>query len=140
MSHNWGNNIITIQGTNTIITIPVTKKLGAQTKQPKILICYDFHFGISDEVGDLMFATKSKLFSIGTVGIPKLAKLKQPISPFSSTGLGIIEQIPNVPIEPIFVLPIQIFIPHDTFKQHVLETFFQHKIGEIIINETSACE
>jgi hypothetical protein len=32
VSHNWGNNIITIQGTEIIITIHVTKKLGTQTK------------------------------------------------------------------------------------------------------------
>ncbi len=57
VSHNWGNNIITIQGTEIIITIHVTKKLGTQTKWPEILICYDFHFGISNEVEDLMFAT-----------------------------------------------------------------------------------
>jgi hypothetical protein len=83
-----------IQGTNTIITIPITKKLGAQTMRPEILISYDFHFGIFDEVEDLMFATESKLFSIGTIGVPKLAKLKQPISPSSSTSLGLIEEVP----------------------------------------------
>ncbi len=33
--HNWGNNIITIQGTNTIITIPIIKKLGAQISDLK---------------------------------------------------------------------------------------------------------
>jgi hypothetical protein len=30
--HEWGNNIITMQITNTIRTIHVTKKLGAPTK------------------------------------------------------------------------------------------------------------
>jgi len=56
MSHDWGNNIITIQGADTIKTILATKKLGAPTKCPKILVCYDFHFGIYDEEEDLMFA------------------------------------------------------------------------------------
>jgi hypothetical protein len=50
VSHDWGTNIIIIQGIGTIKTIPITKKLGAQTKRPKVLICYDFHFGISGEV------------------------------------------------------------------------------------------
>jgi hypothetical protein len=58
VSHDWGNTIIIIQGTNTIRTIPITKKLGAPTKHPKVLICYDFHFGIFDEKEDLMFTTK----------------------------------------------------------------------------------
>jgi hypothetical protein len=30
-------------------TILATKKLGVQTKRPKILVCYDFHAGILDE-------------------------------------------------------------------------------------------
>jgi hypothetical protein len=32
VSHNWGINIITIQGTSIVRTIHVTKKLGVQTK------------------------------------------------------------------------------------------------------------
>jgi hypothetical protein len=34
MSHDWGNNIITIQGACTVRTILVTKKFGAPTKHP----------------------------------------------------------------------------------------------------------
>jgi hypothetical protein len=43
--HNLGNNDI-IQGIDTIKSIPITKKLGAPTKCLKVLVCYDFHFGI----------------------------------------------------------------------------------------------
>jgi hypothetical protein len=60
--HDWGNNIIIIQGTSTIRTIPITKKLGTPTKHPKTLVCYDFHFRISNEEEDLMFVTKLGLF------------------------------------------------------------------------------
>jgi hypothetical protein len=67
VSHDWGNNTITIQGVDTILTIPVTKKLGTPTKCPKVLVCYDFHFRISKEEEDLMFATKSRVFSIGII-------------------------------------------------------------------------
>jgi hypothetical protein len=49
VSYNWGNNTIIIQGTNTVITIFVTKKLGAPTKHPKVFVCYDFHSGISNK-------------------------------------------------------------------------------------------
>jgi len=38
VSHHWGNNTITIQGNNTIRTIFVTKKLGAPTKNPYMLL------------------------------------------------------------------------------------------------------
>ncbi len=51
-----------MQGIGTIRTIFVTKKLGGQTKQPKVLVCYDFHFGIFDEEEDMMFVTKLNLF------------------------------------------------------------------------------
>jgi hypothetical protein len=51
-------------------TILITKKQGAQTKRPKILICCDFHFRILDEKEDVMFATKLDLFSIRTIEIP----------------------------------------------------------------------
>jgi hypothetical protein len=55
MSHDWGNNTIIIQEADIVRTIPITKKLGPPTKRLEILVCYDFHFGISDEKEDLMF-------------------------------------------------------------------------------------
>jgi hypothetical protein len=45
--HDWGNNTIIIQGNGIVITIFVTKKLGAPTKRPKILICYDFYHDLN---------------------------------------------------------------------------------------------
>jgi hypothetical protein len=56
VSHNWGNNTIIIQRADIVKTIPITKKLGAPTKHPKVLVCYDFHLRISDEEEDLVFA------------------------------------------------------------------------------------
>jgi len=70
VSHNWGTNIITIQGTTTVKTIPITKKLGAQTKRLKVLVCYDFHSRILNEKEDVMSFTKLNLFSIGTIEVP----------------------------------------------------------------------
>jgi hypothetical protein len=65
--HNWCNNIITIQRARTVRTIHVTKKFGAPTKHPEVLVCYNFHFRISDEEEDLMFTIELGLFSIGTI-------------------------------------------------------------------------
>jgi hypothetical protein len=72
MFHDWGNNTITIQGIDIVRTIHVTKKLGTPTKHLEVLICYDFHYGIFDEEKDFMFATKPRLFSIGTIVVPVL--------------------------------------------------------------------
>jgi hypothetical protein len=57
MSHYWGNNIIIIEGTRTVKTIFVTKKLETPTKRLEVSVCCDFHYGIFDEEEDLMFAT-----------------------------------------------------------------------------------
>jgi hypothetical protein len=51
-------------------TILVTKKLSVESKRPKVLICYDFHSEISNEMEDMMFAIKLDLFLIGTIVIP----------------------------------------------------------------------
>jgi hypothetical protein len=42
-----------------------------------VLVCYDFHYGIFDEEEDLMFATKPRLFSIGTIVVPTSVWLDQ---------------------------------------------------------------
>ncbi len=63
VSHDWGNNTITIQGIGIVKTIFVPKKPGAPTKQLEVLVCYDFHIRISNEEKDLMFDTEPKLFS-----------------------------------------------------------------------------
>ncbi len=70
MFHDWGNNTIIIQGTSTVRTIHVIKKLGALTKHLEVLVRYDFHFGICDEEEDLMFSIEPRLFSIGTIVVP----------------------------------------------------------------------
>jgi len=36
-----------------------------------VLLCYDYQNGITDEEKDIIFSTKPKLFSIGTISLPK---------------------------------------------------------------------
>jgi hypothetical protein len=43
-----------------------SKKLGVQTKRLEILVCYDFHFRISNDEDDVMFTIELDLFSIRT--------------------------------------------------------------------------
>jgi hypothetical protein len=67
VAHDWGSNIVTIQGNGTIRTITITKHLGSEVRRPKMLLCYDYQNGIIDEKEDMIFAIKPKLFSIGTI-------------------------------------------------------------------------
>jgi hypothetical protein len=91
VSHNWGNNIIIAQGTSIVRTIPITKKLGAPTKRLEVLVCYDFHFGISNEEEDLMFVIELGLLSIGSIVVPTLVKLEQHVNLIPSIGLNLVE-------------------------------------------------
>jgi len=38
VTHDWGNNVITIQGNGIVRTTSVNKKLGAKTKLPQVMI------------------------------------------------------------------------------------------------------
>ncbi len=89
--HDWSNNIIIIQGIGIVRTIHVTKKLGASTKHSKVLVCYDFHFGISDEEEGLMFATELGLFSIGTIVVLTSIWWYQHVQLTTSTNLDLVE-------------------------------------------------
>ncbi len=40
VTHDWGNNVITIQGNGTTKTISIKKKLGVDTRRPQVLVCY----------------------------------------------------------------------------------------------------
>jgi len=55
------------QGYNIIETITITKHLGNDIKQPKIIVCYDFQLRITNDEEDIMFMAKLKPFSIGTI-------------------------------------------------------------------------
>jgi len=41
--------------------------LGVKTRRPPVLVCYDLMEGLTYEEEDLVFETKPKLFSIGTI-------------------------------------------------------------------------
>jgi hypothetical protein len=68
-AHNWGNNIVTIQGNIMVKTIVVTKHMGIEVKMPKVL-CYSYLNGIIDEEEDIILAIELKLFNICTISLP----------------------------------------------------------------------
>jgi hypothetical protein len=41
--------------------------LGIETRRPQVLVCYDLMEGLINEEEYLIFETKPKLFSIGTI-------------------------------------------------------------------------
>jgi hypothetical protein len=63
--------VIIVQGNGIIKKISVNKKLGAITRRPQVLICYDLLERLTNEKEDLIFETKPELFSIGTITISK---------------------------------------------------------------------
>jgi hypothetical protein len=67
VAHDWGSNIVIIQGIRIVRTITITKHLGGEVRRPKVLLCYNYQNGIIDE--DIIFATKLKLFSIRTINL-----------------------------------------------------------------------
>jgi hypothetical protein len=91
VSHDWGNDTIIIQGTNIIRTTFVTKKFGAPTKHPKVLICYGFHSRIFDKEEDLMFIIEPGLFSIGTIIVLIPVWLDIVVKLITSAGLNLVE-------------------------------------------------
>ncbi len=63
--------MVPIQCNGTIKTISFNKKLEVEIKRPQILLCYDLLKGLTNEKENMIFETKSKLFSIGTITISK---------------------------------------------------------------------
>jgi hypothetical protein len=49
VTHDWGNNLITIEGTGMVQSIIVTKHLNNNTKCLEVLLCYDLIKGITDK-------------------------------------------------------------------------------------------
>jgi hypothetical protein len=47
VEHDWGNNMVIIQGNGTIETMATTKHLGSNVKQLEVLLCYDFYNNIT---------------------------------------------------------------------------------------------
>jgi len=53
--------------------------LGSEVRTFKVLLCYDYQNGITNEEEDIIFATKPKLFSIITISLPKTIKFMKTI-------------------------------------------------------------
>lgn len=76
VTHNWGNNLITIfQGNGIVCTIVVANHLiDNNTKWLEVLLCYDFVNGMNDEKKDVLLEVKPNLFIIKPITLlePKI--------------------------------------------------------------------
>jgi len=72
VTHDWGNNLITIEENGAVQTIIVTKHLDINTKHLEVLKCYDLMEGIIDEEKEIFFVVEPNLFTLGTITSSKL--------------------------------------------------------------------
>ncbi len=45
--------------------------MGGEVRKPKVSLFHDYQNGITNEEEDIIFITEPKLFSIGTISLPK---------------------------------------------------------------------
>jgi hypothetical protein len=56
------------------------KHLGGEVRKPIMLPCYDYQNGITNEEEDIIFATKPKLFSVGTTNLLETSQFVKTIN------------------------------------------------------------
>jgi hypothetical protein len=81
-----------------------------------------------------MFAIELDMFSIGTIKVP--IYIKPVFKLVCIPNLSIEKSFPKQLAEPMCVLNVNLAIPPDIVKHHLLETFFHPKVGKMIIDET----
>ncbi len=59
--------------------------MGGEVRRPKMLLCYNYQNGITNEEEDIIFAIELELFSIGTIN------LLQTIQYMKTTYVGIMD-------------------------------------------------
>ncbi len=142
VTHDWGNNVITIQGNGIVRTILVNRKLGIKTKRPQVLVCYDLLQRLTYEE-DLIFETKPKLLSIGTitflqemvsplnVRISKIKSTKESNSKQRMLNQIVIEVVPStVKSKDICVKP-KVSLEDKVY----FETYYHHSQDDIQVDE-----
>ncbi len=65
--HDWGTNMVTIEGNGIVKTIFVSKYLNGNIKGPQIIIGYNFMEGVIDEEEEIMRSFELDLLSIGMI-------------------------------------------------------------------------
>ncbi len=130
---------MTIQGNGTIRTVVVTKHLGTNVKQLKVLLCYNYQNGITNEKENIIFATKLEFFSISIINLldtfqsvdtikfnHKGTEVQNHCSNMNSTKFISVEREITNRCEPKVVLKDKVY----------LKTYYKHQLGNVQIDET----
>jgi hypothetical protein len=62
VTHDWRNNIITVEGNGMVQTISITKHLDRNTKSLKVLLCYNLMENVIDEKEEIFIIDKPDLY------------------------------------------------------------------------------
>ncbi len=106
-----------------------------------MLLCYNYQNGITNEEEDIIFAIKPKLFSIGTMSLPKIIQfmkttyvgimdtnVKTNISKQGSKVQNIGKKIPGNKFEPKVALKDKVYP----------KTYHKHQPRNVVMDETPA--
>jgi len=145
VTHDWGNNVITIQGNGIVRTILINRKLGAETRRPQALVCNDLMEGLTYEKEDLIFEIERKLISNGTitiyetvsllnVGVSKIRNVEEFDLKQGTNDQRVAEVVPlTVKLEDFYVTP-KVSLEDKVY----LETYYHHSQDDIQMNKTLA--
>ncbi len=103
--HNWGKNLITIEGNGVIRMIPITKHLDANIKRPEVFLCYDFANGITNEEEEIFLHAKPKLFNIRTITLLELRTLVSYIpleTSLEELKFDFLHTLGGIPVDEVF--------------------------------------
>jgi hypothetical protein len=65
VAHDWGSKLLPYK------RIGQSKHLGSVVTRLKVLLCYNYQNGITDEKENIIFVIEPKLFSLGTICLPE---------------------------------------------------------------------
>jgi hypothetical protein len=71
VTHDWINNLITIEGNGMVQTIIINKHLDNNTKHLKVLLCYALMEGVTNDEEKIFLTTKLDLFMLRTITLSK---------------------------------------------------------------------
>jgi hypothetical protein len=103
-----------------------------------MLLCYDYHNGITYEEEDIIFVTQPKLFSIGTINLPKTIQFMKTID----VGIMDIDVKTSISKHGFEVHSIKKEIPSNRYEVEIvlenkvyLETHYIHQPRSVVVDE-----
>jgi hypothetical protein len=124
--------------------ILVNKKLGAKTKRPQVLVCYDLMEGLIYEEEDLIFETKPEIFSINTitllekmvsllsVGVLKIRSTEEFGPNQGTSDQTTVKMTPSIVKLEDFCVKLEVSLEDKVYS----ETYYHHSQDDIQVDET----